>query len=327
MSVVTGYLTTDGRDLASVFMPIEGVQFSSNNFVLNTSTSPYAPYNITSSSATDIISPNISIGVWQISGAVVINRGSGTFGSSSYQQLVLSGHTGTGSLSTVAMLFPINGSIMTQIVCPMPTTTLVATSVYTLKFSLQTFMSTYSGTTGYIYFAFTKIGEVGGSGVSLNANNTFTGTNTFPGLTTTGPITLPTSYQILPTSTQIGGYDKKDFTTNQSITNNSLKTIGSLELPGPGVYSIMLQVIFTIGTGGGTMTRFVIEATTSNEFSNNHSMSSQYGSWALAANNAQRYTTTYFHSSVTTDTINGHCLFNYSGSAVVTGSIRYVRIA
>jgi hypothetical protein len=224
------------------------------------------------------------------------------------------------------MLFPITDTQINQIVCPMSTSTLVATTACTINFALQTSMSTYSSTTGYIYFAFTKIGEVGGSGVSLNANNTFTGNNTFPGLITTGPITLPTSYSVKPTTAQIGGHAKIDFPLNQALNTNTRISLGSVTL-GPGTYSIMLQVIFTM-TSGGTITRFVIEAATqSNDFMNNASMSSEYGSWVLLNNNAQRYTTTYFHSSATTNTIYGLCLFSHNGTAVGTGSISYIRIA
>jgi hypothetical protein len=300
------------------------VQFSSSNFIVNTSG---ALHNITSSATINISSGNVPIGVWQISGGVVINRGSGTFGVGGLQLVIITISSGSGTLSTLAMLFPITSSTINQIVCPMITSTLVANSVCTINFALQTTMSTYSGTTGYITFMFTKIGEVGGSGVSLNTNNTFTGNNTFPGLTTTGRITLPTTYPILPTTTQLGGTGISTF-VNNTLTTNYIIRLGSIALPGPGVYLIQLTVSFTIGAAGGTMTRFVIEATTNaNTFTNNSSMSTQYGSWTLANGQQQRYTTAYIHSSTTTDTMYGLCLFSYSGTAVGAGSITYVRIA
>jgi hypothetical protein len=174
-----------------------------------------------------------------------------------------------------------------------------------------------SGLTGYLSLSGVDLSNIflpiGAQGIALtNANNTFTGSNTFTRLTTTGPVTLPTTYSVIPTTAQLGGVVTENFTGIPLTTNFRIRLI-TVNLPSPGVYSIILNVGFR-STGGGTMTRFVIEVSTnSSQFTNNESQSTLYRSSTLVTGNVNRYITSYQYSSTTADTIYGLCLFTYSG--------------
>ena len=116
----------------------------------------FAGITFVSGTAVNYVTPSIPIGVWQISGGCVITRGTGTFAVTSYTQLIASIATGTGTINTLAMIFPINGYTGIQLVAPMSTITLVATSACTLNMN-NTTVCTVGTALRYNNFTFTKI--------------------------------------------------------------------------------------------------------------------------------------------------------------------------
>lgn len=189
-----------------------------------------------------------------------------------------------------------------------------------------------SGLTGYLTTDGVDLSNVfmsiNGGNVSLSANNTFTGNNTFSGSTTTinSMVTLPTTYSTIPTTLQLGGISTVAFQSSQSITSNSIKQLGSINILA-GAYLIHLNISFSC-TVNGTISRYVIEASPNNgTFTNNISQSTEYGSWVLSSPQSQRYVTHYVYSSTTSTTIYGNVLFSFSGSATCSGNLTCIRIA
>lgn len=171
----------------------------------------------------------------------------------------------------------------------------------------------------------------GGVGASLDANNVFTGTNTFNnGISINNQLTLPTTYSAPPTSFQLGGVSDSGTFAGVSLVSTNTHTTCSVNI-GPGTYILMLNVVFSVANSGSTLTltRSALEISPTSGFASNISFVALRTSTALAISQSHVYTTSYIHSSAdTSTTLYGLVSFNFSGNtATATGKMRYVRIA
>ena len=140
-------------------------------------------------------------------------------------------------------------------------------------------------------------------------------------------LTLPTTYSAIPTINQLGGNSQITFTASQAISTGVFKNLGSITTPAGGTYIINLAISI-VCTVAGTLSRHVIEASTSNSvFNNNMSQQQQYESVALIATNGQVWTTSYTIQATTATTIYGNVLLAFTGTMTGTGLISYTRIA
>ena len=166
-----------------------------------------------------------------------------------------------------------------------------------------------------------------GSNIYLGANNVIGLTITQTAVVNSLNLSLPTTYSTIPSINQLGGSSQITFTASQAITTNVFKNLGSITTPAGGTYIINLSVSISC-TVLGTLTRHVIEASTSSTvFTNNISQQQQYESIALIATNGQVWTTSYTIQATTATTIYGNVLLAFTGTMTGTGLISYTRIA
>jgi hypothetical protein len=105
-----------------------------------------------------IQSDTIPIGVWMINGGCIIVKGSGSFTTASFTQITATIGTGTGTIHTLPMIFPIpSGYPQAQLVAPMTGITLVCQTACIINFTNFTLMNSAGNTTRSNYFTFTKI--------------------------------------------------------------------------------------------------------------------------------------------------------------------------